>query len=83
MPSFSSLGDLLLLWLFLACAIALVLAAVHAGRVEQEEGLPRSRYRLLAACTVCAFVGLLVVLSTFSTFQPAPRRQVPGGTNRP
>ncbi len=72
MPSISSLGDLLLLWVFLGAAIGLVSVAVRAGRIEREEGLPRSKYRVLAALGTCAFVGVLVLLSTVSAFRPAP-----------
>jgi hypothetical protein len=68
----SALGQLLVLWIFLAAAIFLVLMAGRINGIEREEGLPRSRYRFPLAAGVCALVGLLVLLSTLSMFRPGP-----------
>jgi hypothetical protein len=68
----SSVGDFLVLGLFLAAAVAQVVLAVRAGRVEREEGLPRSRYRIPAAIVVCLLVGILVVLSALPSTGAAP-----------
>jgi flagellar biosynthesis/type III secretory pathway M-ring protein FliF/YscJ len=70
MPTLSTVGDLLMLWLFLGAAIVLMILAVRTTGVEREEGLPRSKYRIPFAAAVCALVGLLVILSTFSAFRP-------------
>ena len=66
----SSLIDLMLLWFFLAAAVAMVILTVRSKRLEQEEGLPRSTYRLPAAVAVCTAAAILVVLGSVSIVRP-------------
>jgi hypothetical protein len=68
--SLLNLSELLLLWFLLAASVALVVTALRARRIEQEEGLPPANRRVLATGGICGVVALLVVLATYSTVAP-------------
>src|SRR5262249_2695055 len=63
--------DIVLLWLFLAATVAMAVLAVRARRIEREEGLPASKYRVLAAVSICGVAALLVVFGTLAIVRPA------------
>jgi hypothetical protein len=63
---------LALLWALLLVAAAQTAVAWRVRRLEREEGLAVSPYRVPGSAAVCALVAVLVALATSSAFGPAP-----------